>query len=192
MACSMTWNGKKLTSSTILAIFTVIALLAGVIAFLVIFSRSPRLEVTVTNASMTQFNLNSSNNNNTLYYNLALDVAIRNPSSTFSIHYKRIEVAAKFRQQRVAMVTLSLPPFDQGTKNTTILHPVLQGHPSSFETDADIYSIDVQFAFRISRWVLKGFVYKPQGICMLKVPSSFNNTSPSRGFKATQCLVKTH
>ncbi|KAL6145595.1 hypothetical protein ACLB2K_056281 [Fragaria x ananassa] len=103
MTCSMTWNGKKLTSSTILATFTVIALLAGVIAFLVIFSRSPRLEVTVTDASMTQFNLNS--NNNTLYYNLALDVAIRNPSSTFSIHYKRIEVTAKFRQQRVAMVT---------------------------------------------------------------------------------------
>lgn len=90
------------------------------------------------------------------------------------------------------MVTLSLPLFDQGTKNITIVYPVLQGQPSSFETDADIYNIDVQFAFRISRWVLKGIVYKPQRMCMLKVPSGFNNTSPSRGFKATQCLVKRH
>ncbi|PRQ43878.1 putative Late embryogenesis abundant protein, LEA-14 [Rosa chinensis] len=190
MTCSMTCNGKKLTSCTILSIFTAIAVLAGVIAFVVIFSRSPKLEVTVTNASMTQFNLNS--NNNTLYYNLALDVAIRNPSPTFRVHYNRIEVAAKYREQKFALVTLSSPPFDQGTKNITILHPLLQGQPSSLETDAGIYSIDLQFSFRISRRVLKGIVYKPVGMCMLKVPSSSNETTPGSSFKATECLVTRH
>ncbi|XP_050379539.1 NDR1/HIN1-like protein 3 [Argentina anserina] len=192
MTCSVAWNGNKLSSFTILAIVIGVAMSAGGITLLAIFGRSPELEVTVTNASMTQFNLNSSskNDNNTLYYNLPLVVAIRNPSRTFSLHYNRIEVGVKYRQQKGTSVALSLPLFDQGSKNITTLHPVLQGQTSSLEeTGAGIYSIDVQIAIRISRRPLTGIVFKPKRTCMLKVPSNSNKASPGSSFKDTQCFV---
>lgn len=190
---------NKLKFLTLLCILLVVAIIISIVLVLFV---TPKLEITVTNASLTQFNLNS--NNNTLYYNLALDVALRNPSPTFRLHYKRVEVTAKYREERFALVTLILPPFNQGTKITTILHPVLQGQSfvrfsehdlSEFnlETAEGVYSIDVQVSLQISRRILKGIVYKPRGMCMLKVPLSFNQTSTaSISFKTTECAVRRH
>jgi hypothetical protein len=60
------------------------------------------------------------------------------------------------------------------------------------ETAEGVCSIDVQVAFHMSRRILKGIVYKPRGMCMLKVPLSSNQTRTASSFKATECAVRRH
>lgn len=59
------------------------------------------------------------------------------------------------------------------------------------ETAAGAYSINVQLAFLIKARFgkFKSHNYKPYRKidCKLKVPLSFNETSPASGFKTTRC-----
>ncbi|XP_004288883.1 PREDICTED: uncharacterized protein LOC101301246 [Fragaria vesca subsp. vesca] len=171
-----------------------IILIMGVVIGLIVGLRivPPMVKATVTNASLTQFNLSS---NNILYYNLALDVALRSSTGT-KVNYKRIKVTAKYKKM-FTLGTFTSPPFKQGAKNKTIvLHPNFQGQQfvmlsendlSVFrsETAAGAYAIDAVVDLKI-----KPFACRTQGKCLLKVPLSLNHTSASSSFKATQCPMR--
>lgn len=172
------------------AIIFIAAAVAGGIAWLV-FLNPPELKVTVTNASLSQFNLND--NTDTLHYNLALNVTTRN-TNRFDVIYTRIRAIAKYGKQTFATVTLRSPLFKQHHKNTTILqYPVLQGQQSVRFSESDlsrfnsetkaggVYSIDVVVVMRIKRHTSK--YYNCEWTCSLKLPLNSNQTP----FNATQC-----
>ncbi|XP_008241415.1 PREDICTED: NDR1/HIN1-Like protein 3-like [Prunus mume] len=153
----------------------------------------------VTDASLTQFNFNNTDNS-TLHYNLALNITIRNSNKKVGIDYRRIQVIANYRKKTFAMMNLTSAPFYQGHKNTTTLHAVLEGQQlvvfgesdiSQFNSDttASIYSIDLQLALQVRAryFSSKTAEYPSSKIdCKLQVPLSDNETSPS-GFNVTMC-----
>ncbi|KAI5319083.1 hypothetical protein L3X38_038791 [Prunus dulcis] len=173
-------------------------LLSLLIFWLIFLPKEPKL--LVTNASLTQFDFFTTNN--TLFYNLALNITIRNPNRRVGIYYNRIEAIANYRKNRFAMVTLTSTPFYQGHKNTTTLQQVLvEGQQvvvfgehdiSKFnsETAAGFYSIDVQLAVkvRVRFGKFKTDYYTPSRNinCKLKVPLSLKQTSAD-GFETTKC-----
>nr|POF19603.1 ndr1/hin1-like protein 10 [Quercus suber] len=154
------------------------------------------VEFKVTDASLTQFDFNT--NNNTLNYNLALNITLRNSNKKVGIYYRRVEAIAFYKKKWFA--TVSLTPFYQGHKNTTILRPVFEGQQvlwlkprdvSSFnaEKSSGVYSIDVKLSFkiRVRYGKFKTLRYKsPRIDCPLQVPLS-SNGSPANGFKTTWC-----
>ncbi|BAU02676.1 hypothetical protein VIGAN_11223800 [Vigna angularis var. angularis] len=85
------------------------------IIFWIIISPS-NVKFHVTDASITQFNLT---NNNTLYYNFKVNVTVRNPNNNIVVYYRRIKAIAWYKDNDFGRVTLT--PFDQGHKNTTVL-----------------------------------------------------------------------
>ncbi|KAB2631541.1 protein YLS9-like [Pyrus ussuriensis x Pyrus communis] len=178
---------------------TILCSVLALLIFVFIFNpQEPKF--TVTDASLTRFNF--TNDNNTLHYNLALNITIRNPNRRVGIYYRRIQVIANYRKKRFAMVTLPSAPFYQGHKNTTILNHVLvegqqlvvfgeQCDLSQFNLDtaAGVYSIDVKISLRVRARFgkIKTPDYGPSNInCNLKVPLSLSETLPS-GFNATKC-----
>jgi len=76
----------------------------------------------VTDASLTQFNFT---NNNTLNYNLALNITIRNPNRIVEIYYDNIETVAFYKDVRFASQTLGT--FFQHRKNTSFFSTVFTG-----------------------------------------------------------------
>ncbi|XP_050365304.1 NDR1/HIN1-like protein 10 [Argentina anserina] len=172
--------------------------LSFLIFWLIFLPQEPKIKV--TNASLTQFNFN--NTNNTLSYHLAINITIRNPNKRVGIYYRRIQVIGKYRKKRFALETLTSAPFYQGHKNTTDLQNVHiqgsqlvefgKGEISQFNKEAvvGVYSIEVQLAFRIKARFGKftSENYKPHRTisCKLKVPLSVNGTS-SIGFEVTKC-----
>ncbi|PRQ23157.1 hypothetical protein RchiOBHm_Chr6g0258251 [Rosa chinensis] len=70
--------------------------LSFLIFWLIFLPQEPKFKV--TNASLTQFNFN--NTNNTLNYNLAINITIRNPNKRVGIYYRRIKVIANYRNKR--------------------------------------------------------------------------------------------
>ncbi|KAL6221857.1 hypothetical protein ACLB2K_005249 [Fragaria x ananassa] len=154
-----------------------IILIMGIIIGLIVGLRivPPMVKATVTNASLTQFNLSSNNSSSNILYNLALDVALRSSTET-KVNYKRIKVTAKYKKM-FTLGTFTSPPFKQGAKNKTIvLHPNFQGQQfvmlsendlSVFrsETAAGAYAIDVVVDLKI-----KPFACRTQGKCLLKKP----------------------
>ncbi|KAM2565310.1 hypothetical protein TB1_007959 [Malus domestica] len=178
---------------------TIFCSVLALLIFVFIFNpQEPKF--TITDASLTRFNF--TDDNNTLHYNLALNITIRNPNRRVGIYYRRIQVIANYRKKRFAMVTLPSAPFYQGHKNTTILnHVLVEGQQLvvfgerdlsqlNLEAAAGLYSIDLKLALRVrARYgKFKPPNYKPyyKIDCSLKVPFSSNETSPI-AFKATQC-----
>ena len=94
----------------------------SIILFWIIISPS-NVKFHVTDASLTEFNLTS---NNTLYYNLKVNVTVRNPNNKIVVYYRRIKAIAWYKDNDFGWV--SLTPFDQGHKNTTFLQAVFEGH----------------------------------------------------------------
>ncbi|KAF3675079.1 Protein YLS9 [Capsicum annuum] len=85
-------------------IFTLLIAL-GVIA-LVLWQvlRPNKVKFYVTDATLTQFDLSTANN--TLYYDLALNMTIRNPNKRVGIYYDSIEARAMYQGQRFASQNL--------------------------------------------------------------------------------------
>uniref|UniRef100_A0A2N9H7H8 Late embryogenesis abundant protein LEA-2 subgroup domain-containing protein n=1 Tax=Fagus sylvatica TaxID=28930 RepID=A0A2N9H7H8_FAGSY len=154
------------------------------------------IEFKVTEASLTQFDFNT--NNNTLNYNLALNITLRNSNKRVGIYYRRVQAIAYYKNKWFA--TVNLTPFYQGHKNTTTLMPVFEGQQVLFikprdvtkfnaEKSDGVYIIDVRLSFKIKvRYgKIKTLRYKPPKIdCPLKVALS-SNGNPASGFKPTWC-----
>ncbi|XAR69819.1 hypothetical protein NMG60_11001544, partial [Bertholletia excelsa] len=184
--------------SLILKIVLTFIIIAGlvVLAFWLIF-RPQRVKFHVTDASLTQFHLNTTTNN--LQYNLALNLTIRNPNKYIGIYYDRLEARGIYVGQRFDSV--ELPKFYQGHKNTTVLPITMNGqnivvlendHVDDYMSDASsgTYSIDVKLYLRV-RFKLRDVKtarFKPKIKCDLKVPLESNGTSSS-SFETTKCGI---
>ncbi|XWS56058.1 hypothetical protein CRYUN_Cryun09bG0054200 [Craigia yunnanensis] len=182
----------KLLVKIIIAAVVVIGL--AVLIFWLIF-RPNRVKFHVTDVSLTEFNLTT---NNTLHYNLAVNMTVRNPNKRIGIHYDRIEARAYYEDQRFATQTLT--PFYQGHKNTSFLNPVFIGQPfvslgadetSKFneEMTSGIYSIDVKLYLRIRFKVgrVRTGKFKPKISCDLKVPLKSANGNLAGSVETTRC-----
>ncbi|GAA0172708.1 hypothetical protein LIER_26479 [Lithospermum erythrorhizon] len=176
----------------IIAIFTLI--------FWFIF-RPNMVKFHTTNATLAQFNL--ATNNNTLYYNLALNLTIRNPNKIIGIYYDDFEVRALYKNQRFS--TINIQPFYQGHKNTTFLENIVLKGQNVFVLDEDgiseynkdknslWYDVDVKLYLRLRFKVgfVKSSKFKPRINCDLKVPLSVggNRTSSlyDTNFESKKC-----
>ncbi|KAI3887591.1 hypothetical protein MKW92_020279 [Papaver armeniacum] len=76
----------------------------------------------VADASLTRFNLTS---DGILHYDLTFNITVRNSNKKIGIWYEQLESTTSCYGKDLGLV--SLTPFRQGPKNTTLLRPVLQG-----------------------------------------------------------------
>lgn len=181
--------------SLIFQILFTILIIVGLAAFVFwLVFRPNEVKFHVTDASLTQFNFGT---NNTLHYNLALNISVRNPNKRIGFYYDSFEANAYYQGQRFN--TQSLTPFYQGHKNTTVLNPVFQGQQlvllgssevSNFDSDKTdgVFGINVKLNLRIRAklgWIKVGH-FKPKIKCGLNVPLKSNGTSSS-AFEATKC-----
>lgn len=180
--------------SLICKILTTITIIALVLAFLFWFIVRPNiLKFHVTNATLTQF----SYTNNTLHYNLALNVSIRNPNRRVGIYYDHIETLALYQDVRFGSQTLE--PFFQHHKNTTVISTVLKGQQVmplaakqvselDKEEDLGVYGIVVKvfMTVRFKFVLFKTGNVKPKIRCALHVPLKSRNGTDS-AFQITEC-----
>lgn len=178
-------------------------LLVYPIFWFIYFPRDPKF--TVTDATLTQFNLTNHNKTCTLDYNLALNITIINPNKNAGIFYGEIQVMANYRNKLFALATLPSDTFGQCGKSSPILHHVpLKGKKlvvfgereiSQFnsETAAGVYGIDVRLYLGINVFTSGKFKTSYSNPshkidCKLKVPLQFSETSTNRFiFNTTKC-----
>lgn len=177
----------------ILTTIIVIVVIVGLLFWLIV--RPNVLKFHVTDAALNQF----SYANNTLRYDLALNISVRNPNRRVGIYYDSVEAVALYQDVRFASRTLE--PFFQHTKNTTLLSPVFkgqrvaplsaeQGSKLEEEKGAGVYSIDAKLfmTVRFKFWWFKMGSVKPKIRCDLHVPlKSSNGTDHDAAFRDTEC-----
>lgn len=177
-------------------IFTIIVVLGIIVLALWLVLRPSKVKVYVDGASLTQFSLN---NSNTLYYNLSLDMSVRNPNKKVGIYYDKLEATASYGGQRFGYTTL--PSFYQGHKNTTLLSPAFNSQSlvalassgvSEFNSEKSngIFSVYVQINARIRFKIgpIKTNRYKPKFKCDLKLPLASSGSTPT-SFTRTKCDI---
>nr|AFK35328.1 unknown [Medicago truncatula] len=103
----------------IITTIIVIIVILGFIFWLIV--RPNVVKFTVNDATLTQFNFNETN---TLHYDLALNVTVRNPNRRVGIYYDTIETMAFYKDVQFANQTLGR--FFQHHKNTSFLNPVFK------------------------------------------------------------------
>ncbi|XP_061362627.1 NDR1/HIN1-like protein 3 [Gastrolobium bilobum] len=170
-----------------------------VIFFFIIIAPS-NLNFYVTEASLTQFNLN---NNTTLYYNFKLNITVRNPNNNVIVYYRVMRASVWYKHNYFAN-NISLAPFDQGKKKTSFLQTTMFDGNKVFnlkpkqlgeyneETRVGIYNdLDVDLDFEvIFKYVgmFKSKSFNPPTVqCrQLSVPLISNGKSASP-FNVTKC-----
>ncbi|OIW20149.1 hypothetical protein TanjilG_02129 [Lupinus angustifolius] len=166
------------------------------VIFTEIFSPSS-VKFHVTDTLLTQFNLT---NNNTMYFNFKVNITARNPNKNTIVYYRRITAIAWYKDNDFAYV--SLTPFDQGKKNTSLLQTaVFQGSsviklkPRQLaeyytETRVGVYNdlaVDLDMRVRYKYGRIKSTRFNPPIVqCRLRVPLISNGTSLS-SFNDTKC-----
>jgi hypothetical protein len=204
-------NCHRHRPSLISKIVVTVLAVVGPSVFIVLLILTPKsLKIHVTDAFLVQFNLTT---DNTLHYNLALHISIRNPNKGIGLYYDAIQakgyydtsdLAEGYNDIYYAFGTGSwITPFYQGHKNTSVLSPVFYGQKSDFletrkliskfnnDTSDGVYTIGVElnlsFRTKGGRWIKKGH-FNPVIYCYLKVPLSSNGKSAAR-FNATKCKL---
>ncbi|KAE9590796.1 hypothetical protein Lal_00023006 [Lupinus albus] len=185
--------------SLIFKIIITIVIIVGIAVFLFwLIVRPNKVKVNVTEATLTQFNYTT---NNTLYYNLSLNITIRNPNKRLGIYYDYIEAQPFYHDARFDLMTLE--PFYQGHKTTNELnaafkgqHVIVLGADQISELDKEkisgVYDIEVKIYLKIrfKLGVLKTGKMKPNIDCDLKVPLTTSNNGNSidgSAFQTTKC-----
>ncbi|XP_008780731.2 NDR1/HIN1-like protein 10 [Phoenix dactylifera] len=169
-----------------------IVIIFGIIVLVLwLIFRPDQLKVYVDSASLTQFNLSSSNN---LQYNLNLSMSIRNPNKRIGIYYDYVEPRAYYDGDRFAFTTV--PPFYQGHKNTSMIYPVFDGQQVLLgdsvnttynrEKSEGYYYVDIKVYSRLRAKVaiFKIRYTKTKIDCSLKLPVP---GSSSAAFERTKC-----
>ncbi|XP_047338693.1 NDR1/HIN1-like protein 3 [Impatiens glandulifera] len=171
----------------ILQILCTILLILGVIVFVLwLIFRPNKVKFYADDASLTRFDLSSTNN--TLYYNLSLNLTIRNPNKRVGIYYDSFETNAYYENQRFA--TELLTKFYQGKKNTTSLEAEIKGQnllllqidrtQYNSEKKSGVFSIELKLRLRVrlKAWWFKSPRFTAKVNCDLKVP--MNSTFESK------------
>lgn len=176
-------------------ILITLLVVVGIIALVLwLIFRPNTVKFYATDASLTEFNLN----NNTLRFNLAMNLTIRNPNKRIGIYYDRIEARAFYQGQRFS--TVDLQPFYQGHKTTNNVTAEFNGtnfvrlgdkEMSNYNGDrtSGMYDIEVKLYLRTRlkfSFVKSGRV-KPKIECDLKIPLKSNGTAASGVYESKRC-----
>lgn len=146
------------------------------------------IEIGLIDASLREFQYFNATNNNTLSYNLAFKVTLRNPNKRAGVHFDRFKVVAIYGKREFANATFS--PFYQGHKNSTTVNVELKGiKTSAFEKKErdtynkemgdGIYSIHLKFPFKVRARYSPSLKpkFKPKPRCKLSMRVSPKDTS---------------
>ncbi|KAI3987331.1 hypothetical protein MKX01_003081 [Papaver californicum] len=185
-------GGRCLCCSCLL---TTIIFIGGVACLIVFLGVLPykNMKFHVIDASLTKFYLT---NDDILHYNLALNISLRNSNKKTSISYYYIGSTTYCYNKDLALV--SLTPFRQGSKNTTVLSPVFQGQ-ASLKLRGMEYSIYVEL-YLTSKLTYAGGgrgsnvgIISKCGLLRLPLlgPSSNNQTVIGGIFNTNRCKVYT-
>ncbi|KAJ0972744.1 hypothetical protein J5N97_020703 [Dioscorea zingiberensis] len=184
---------------TAFKIFTLVLITVGLIVLLLWLIYQPKtLKIQVQDASLSRFNLSSSNL--TIYPNLTLNITMRNPNQKYNVNFKRIEADAFYNGARFGF--LILPNFRLDKKNTTTLvfsyvtPAVLIGDTvrTTFnrEKSEGFFYIDLKMYLkvRLKMLIVQSVEYRPDVTCSLRLPAPGNATSAAVGFAVTECDVE--
>ncbi|KAI7990968.1 NDR1/HIN1-like protein 10 [Camellia lanceoleosa] len=182
----------------IFKILITLIFIAGIVVlvFWLVF-RPNKVKFYVTDATLTQFDLNTTTNN--LYYDLSLNLTICNPNKHIGIYYDRLDARVYYEDQR--FTAESLTPFYQGHKNTTELGFVFKSQNMvslqsseiakyDSEKSSGSYSIDMKLylTVRFKLRSVKTPKFKPKIECDLKVPLA-SNGNVSGSFETVRCGI---
>ncbi|KAL5545734.1 hypothetical protein UlMin_005421 [Ulmus minor] len=191
----------------ILMIIAAILLLIGVVLFLFFIIVKPRkMDVSVTNASLTEFNL-LSNSTGTVNFNVDLEFTIRNPNRLMGFYFKHFGIWVYYDDHFVDYG--SFGEFYQGYKDTVVKRLSFKGDQmlhlddnysyelvSKFEKEKsdDVFSFDLKFEVRVKVKLgrIRIGTFVPKLHCPLEVPLTSNGEAKSAAaaFKTTKCDVK--
>ncbi|KAI3994651.1 hypothetical protein MKX01_027541 [Papaver californicum] len=108
-------------------LLTTMIVIGGIVCLILFVAVIPykNMKFHVIDASLTEFYLT---NDDILHYNLSVSISVRNSNKIERISYHDIRSNPSCYDKDLA--SISLPSFQQDTKNTTLLHPVFQGQTS--------------------------------------------------------------
>ncbi|XP_054785750.1 NDR1/HIN1-like protein 10 [Prosopis cineraria] len=185
--------------SCIFNLLLTIVVVVGLAVFLFwLIVRPNAVKFHVTDASLTQFNYTS---NNTLFYNLSLNITARNPNRRLGLYYDKIRASASYQDAWFDSQTLT--PFYQGHKTTDFLNPVFVGQrfllldstqasELSKDQSSGLYDIDVtlHLKIRFKLGALKTFKLKPKVKCDLSSLPLTPTSTPDGGSSAGGFQIK--
>ncbi|KAJ3681540.1 hypothetical protein LUZ60_016029 [Juncus effusus] len=176
-------------------IFSILVTVALIILVIWLVLRPERIKAHVDSGSLTKFDLS----NNTLLYDLTLNVSIRNPNKKIGIYYDYIEAQAYYDgSTRFGFETL--PSFFQHKKSTNYINPVFNGTQLMVESSAGstykkengegYYYVDLKIRTRIRLkiWAFKINHMKPKIDCTLKLPVPGKSNLGT--FEGADCKVR--
>ncbi|KAK9939055.1 hypothetical protein M0R45_015764 [Rubus argutus] len=182
----------------LLKLFSVM-LACGVMVFFFLDQDTTLVTTSVTQALLTQFNFNNTNNNNasTLAYELAFRIDLRNPNRWYRVYYDNIQIAASYKNQTFA--SMNWKSFGQARKNTTYLTPSFKGQISGIlggvdDAGASYYDIVIKLNLqndylRLYHWINMKTQTKTAHTCELKVPlvGDGQSAGAADSFNTIQC-----
>ncbi|KAL7619044.1 NDR1/HIN1-like protein 3 [Lactuca sativa] len=166
----------------------------GVIFWFIFRPNVPKFHV--ADATLTRFTLSPTNN--TLYYNLAVNMTFRNPNRRLGIYYDKIEANAMYHGQRFS--SAEVQGFYLGHKKENNVSVAFKGEQlvvldssdkSKYDSEKadDVYYIDLKLRLKIrfKVWFAKTPKFTPKFECDLKVPLSSKGKVLSTNFERTKC-----
>ncbi|PON83111.1 Late embryogenesis abundant protein [Trema orientale] len=181
-------------------------LLVAVLILAIIFGSRNEIQVSVTDASLASFDLNSTSTTNDTFlisYDMSFDVTLTNPNTRIAVYYDVVQAYAYYAAKPFAAVTLA--PFYQRRKTTKTLRLVFEGNETlSFDNDTEfltwfgeekrdgVYSITVvlDLSVRTKYGKIKYRQNSNYIHCYLRVPlSSVEGKTLYSTFEATQCGI---
>nr|XP_043611026.1 NDR1/HIN1-like protein 3 [Erigeron canadensis] len=165
----------------IFQILITIAIFVAIVGLILYFIFRPNVpKFHVDDVTMTKFTLSPTNN--TLYYNVGVNMTFRNPNKRLGVYYDFIEVNGMYHGQRFD--TKEIDGFYLGHKkennNVGFVFKgeklvVLNGDEKvkyDDESNDGVYKIDLKLKLKIrfKVWWLKTGKFKPKLDCELKVP----------------------
>ncbi|KAL5545863.1 hypothetical protein UlMin_005550 [Ulmus minor] len=161
-----------------------------VIIFASIFSKRSEIDVYVQDALLTNFDLEQTpHNSSLLFYNLKLNITMRNPNKRVGVYYDKINILLYYRENLLAGV--SSTPFYQGHKSSHSLQATFEGQsslPSASDEDISQFEFDkrngvyrivvkLDLIVRTKSGKIKYKHIPPLIECSIWVPLSSNGTS---------------
>ncbi|WOL18542.1 NDR1/HIN1-like protein 10 [Canna indica] len=174
-------------------VITAIIIAIGVVVLALWLLYQPNtLKVFVEKATLARFDLAE---NGTLYFDLTLQMSIRNPNKKFDVCYKKMDLSALYDGSRFGY--LSLPRSRQQPKTTMVISPEFRGQnlvvgaaeKHKREEREGFFSVGVKIytKVRLKMFVVESAEHTPEVDCYLRVPAPANATALVVGFKRTEC-----
>ncbi|KAJ0612759.1 putative Late embryogenesis abundant protein [Helianthus annuus] len=178
----------------IFQILITLAIILAIITLILWFVFRPNVpKFHVDDVTLTQFNL--SETNDTLHYNLNVNMTFRNPNRRLGIYYDKIEANGLYHGVRFS--TADVVGFYLGHKKENNVSAVFKGEQVvsgvkgkyEAENGDGVFKIDLKLRLKIrfKVWWMKTPKFKPKFDCDLKVPLSVKGRVSDQKFERTKC-----